>query len=123
MPTTTFGWAAGDAAYAMGSFLLQDGQALVLRGRSPECAFWNVCLWNPFLHTYNYDYERVTINGSQVRYEDDGSWTIVIASTDPGHPNWISTAGHGKGRIWIRWFLPDTTPERPEAEVVRVEDV
>ena len=123
VPTTTFGWAAGDAAYAMGSFLLDDGQALVVRGRSPECAFWNVCLWNPFLHTYNYDYERVTINGSQVRYEDDGSWTIVIASADPGHPNWISTAGHGKGRIWIRWFLPDTTPERPEAEVVRVEDV
>ncbi len=123
VPTTTFGWAAGDAAYAMGSFVLDDGQALVLRGRSPDCAFWNVCLWNPFLHTYNYDYERVTINGEQVRYEEDGSWTIVIASTDPGHPNWISTAGHTKGRIWIRWFLPDATPPRPQAEVVRVEDV
>jgi hypothetical protein len=107
----------------MGSFVLDDGQALVLRGRSPDCAFWNVCLWNPFLHTYNYDYERVTINGEQVRYEEDGSWTIVIASTDPGHPNWISTAGHTKGRIWIRWFLPDATPPRPQAEVVRVEDV
>jgi hypothetical protein len=123
VPTSTFGWAAGDAAYAMGSFLLDDGQALVLRGRSPDCVFWNVCLWNPFLHTYNYDYERVTINGSQVRYEDDGSWTIVIASTDPGHPNWISTAGHDKGRIWIRWFLPEATPERPKVDVVRVEDV
>jgi hypothetical protein len=123
VPTTTFGWAAGDAAYAMGSFSLDDGQALVLRGRSPDCAFWNVCLWNPFLHTYNYDYERVTINGSQVRYEDDGSWTIVIASTDPGHPNWISTAGHVKGRIWIRWFLPQATPERPKVDLVRVEDV
>ena len=122
VPTATFGWAAGDAAYAMGSFLLHDGEALVLRGRSPECAFWNVCLWNPFLHTYNYDYERVTINGSQVRYEEDGSWKIVIAATDPGHPNWISTAGHGKGRIWIRWFLPEATPERPSVEVVQVED-
>jgi hypothetical protein len=123
VPTSTFGWAAGDAAYAMGSFLLDDEQALVLRGRSPDCAFWNVCLWNPFLHTYNYDYERVTINGSQVRYEDDGSWKIVIAPTDPGHPNWISTAGHAKGRIWIRWFLPDATPERPQVELVRVQDV
>ena len=123
VPTTTFGWAAGDAAYAMGSFLLDDEEALVLRGRSPDCAFWNVCLWNPFLHTYNYDYERVTINGSQVSYEDDGSWTVVIAATDPGHPNWISTAGHRKGRIWIRWFLPGAVPERPKAEVVRVRDL
>jgi hypothetical protein len=118
VPTATFGWAAGDAAYAMGSYLLEDGQALVLRGRSPQCAFWNLCLWNPFLHTYNYDYERVTINGAQVRYETDGSWVIVISPSDPGHPNWVSTAGHHKGRIWLRWFLPDETPPQPEAEVV-----
>jgi hypothetical protein len=118
VPTATFGWAAGDAAYAMGSFELEDGQSLVLRGRSPECAFWSVCLWNPFLHTYNYDYERVTINGSQIAYEDDGSWVIVIAPADPGHPNWVSTAGHHKGRIWFRWFLPEATPDEVTAEVV-----
>ena len=66
VPTTTFGWAAGDAAYAMGAFELADDEALVIRGRSPECVFWNMCLWNRLLHTYNYDYERVTINGSEV---------------------------------------------------------
>ena len=118
VPTVTHGWAAGDAAYAMGSFELRDDEALVVRGRSPDCAFWNLCLWNPFLHTYNYDYERVTINGSQVVYEPDGSWEIVIAGRDPGRPNWVSTAGHPRGRIWLRWFLPDATPERPTAEVV-----
>jgi hypothetical protein len=123
VPTTTFGWAAGDAAYAMGSFELADGEALVLKGRSPACAFWNMCLWNPFLHTYNYDYERVTINGAQVRYEDDGSWVIVVAGDDPGHPNWVSTAGHRRGRIWFRWFLPEATPDQPEVEVVALGDV
>ena len=55
VPTVTHGLAAGDAAYAMGSFELGEDQALVVRGRSPACAFWNLCLWNPFLHTYNYD--------------------------------------------------------------------
>ncbi|HLX89720.1 MAG TPA: DUF1214 domain-containing protein [Acidimicrobiales bacterium] len=118
VPTTTFGWAAGDAAYAMGSYELDDDQALVIRGRSPACAFWNLCLWNPFLHTYNYDYERVTINGAQVRYEADGSWVVVVAARDPGHPNWVSTAGHRRGRIWFRWFLPEATPDRPATEVV-----
>ncbi len=114
VPTTTFGWAAGDAAYAMGAFELEDDQALVIRGRSPDCAFWNMCLWNPFLHTYNYDYERVTINGAQVHYEPDGSWTIVVAARRPSHPNWVSTAGHRKGHIWFRWFLPTETPAQPE---------
>ena len=120
VPTQTFGWAAGDAAYAMGSFDLADGEILVIEGRSPDCAFWNVCLWNQFLHTYDYAYERVTINGGQVVYEDDGSWRIAVAATDPGpsFPNWLSTAGHPRGRIWFRWFLPDETPDRPTAKVI-----
>jgi hypothetical protein len=123
VPTTTFGWAAGDAAYAMGAFELDDDEALVIRGRSPECAFWNMCLWNPLLHTYNYDYERVTINGAQVHYESDGSFIIVVAAERPAHPNWVSTAGHRSGRIWFRWFLPAQTPEQPQVEVLPVDTV
>jgi hypothetical protein len=123
VPQTTFGWAAGDAAYAMGAFALAPDQALVIRGRSPACAFWNMCLWNPFLHTYDYRHERVTINGGQVRYEPDGSWTIVVAARDPGVPNWVSTADHPRGRIWFRWFLPQETPRPLATEVVPVADV
>ena len=120
VPTQTFGWAAGDAAYAMGSFDLADDEALVIEGRSPECAFWNMCLWNQFLHTYNSDYDRVTINGSQVAYEDDGSWKIVVAHRDPGHANWVSTQGHPRGRIWFRWFFPAETPARPTTRVEKI---
>jgi hypothetical protein len=123
VPSQTFGWAAGDAAYAMGSFDLGPDEALVLEGRSPECAFWNMCLWNPFLHTYNYDYERVTINGAQLTYESDGSWRIVVAGRDPGNPNWVSTAGHPRGRIWFRWFLPAATPDPVSTRVVAIDDL
>ncbi len=120
VPKETFGWAAGDAAYAMGSFALDEDEALVIEGRSPACAFWNACLWNQFLHTYDYAYEQVSLNGTQVTYEDDGSWRLFVADRDPGHPNWISTAGHRQGRIWFRWFLPEATPERPSTRVVRI---
>jgi hypothetical protein len=123
VPQQTFGWAAGDASYAMGSFDLGDDDALVLEGRSPPCAFWNVCLWNQLLHTYDYAYEQVSLNGGQVRLEPDGSWRLVVARRDPGHPNWLSTAGHRHGRIWFRWFLPDHTPQRPSARVVSIDDV
>lgn len=118
VPQVTYGWAAGDASYAMGSFDLDDEHALVIEGTSPPCAFWNLCLWNPFLQTYDYRYERVTINGGQVCYEADGSWRIVVAARDPGTPNWISTAGHRRGRIWLRWFLPEQLPTRPHCRVV-----
>lgn len=118
VPQQTFGWAAGDAAYAMGGFDLGPDEALVVRGRSPECAFWNLCLWNPYLHTYDDAYDRVSINGGQAVYEPDGSWEVVVAGRDPGHPNWISTQGHRSGLLWFRWFLPERTPDRPECEVI-----
>jgi hypothetical protein len=120
VPTQTYGWAAGDAAYAIGAFELEPGQALVVEGTSPECVFWNLCLWNPFLHTYDFTRERVSINGAEVTYEPDGSWRIVISDQDPGHPNWVSTAGRPKGLIWLRWFLPEQTPARPNCRVVNI---
>ena len=123
VPSQTYGWAAGDAAYAMGAYRLEPTEALVLEGTSPECVFWNLCLWNPFLHTYDYTHERVTINGAQVTYEADGSWRIVICERDPGHPNWVSTAGRTDGLIWLRWFLPAQTPARPTCRVVKVEEL
>jgi hypothetical protein len=123
VPSTTFGWAAGDAAYAMGNYALDEDEALVIEGRSPSCAFWNVCLWNQFLHTYDYAYERVTLNGTQMTFEPDGSWRLVVARRDPGHPNWISTAGHQRGLIWFRWFLPEHTPDRPTTRVEAVDSL
>lgn len=118
-PLVTYGWAAPDAAYAMGRYDLQDDEALVIEGRSPQCVFWNICLWNPYLQTYDYRYERCTLNGTQTHFEADGSWKVVIAARDPGHPNWISTCGHPRGVIWFRWFLAEEVPARPAARVVK----
>ena len=120
VPQQTFGWAAGDAAYAMGSYQLAEDQALVVRGTSPECAFWNLCLWNPFLHTFDYAHDRVTINGFQVPNAPVGSWEIVISERDPGHPNWVRTQGHRHGLIWFRWFHPSATPDPVTTEVITV---
>lgn len=118
-----YGWSAADASYAMGAYELRSDQALIVEGTSPDCVFWNLCLWNPFLHTYDYTYERVTINSRHVSYEPDGSWRIVISEQNPGHPNWVSTAGRPTGLIWLRWFLPEQTPARPTCRVVDLAEV
>jgi hypothetical protein len=96
-----------------GRYELGPDQALIIEGTSPDCVFWNLCLWNPFLHTYDFRRERVTINGTEVQYEPDGSWRVVVSPSDPGHPNWVSTAGRGKGLIWLRWFLPERPRRGP----------
>jgi hypothetical protein len=123
MGAITYGWGASDASYGMGNYALEDDEALIIDGTSPKCPFWNLCIWNEFLHTYNYDYERVSINGHQIVYNDDGSWTLVISAQDPGHPNWIRTQGHKSGVLWARWFLPEETPSQPTTRVVKVADL
>ena len=65
VPDATYGWAAKDAHYAMGSFDLADDEQLVIEGRSPECAYWGCMLWNPFMQTFDYRYQRIGINGEQ----------------------------------------------------------
>ena len=119
VPSQTYGWAAGDAAYAMGACDLQQDQARH-RGHVAAVRVLEPVPGNPFLHTYDFSRERVTINGAEVAYEPDGSWRIVVSQTDPGHPNWVSTAGRSKGLIWLRWFLPDETPARPHCRVVEI---
>jgi len=119
VPEQTYGWAAKDAHYAMGSFALADDEQLVIEGRSPDCAYWGVMLWNPFMQTFDYRYQRIGINGAQAVYEPDGSWRLVVAARDPGHPNWLSTAGHTKGVLFFRWFLAADTPATPVARVER----
>ena len=47
VPEATYGWAAKDAHYAMGSFELADDERLVITGRSPECAYWGVHALEP----------------------------------------------------------------------------
>ena len=104
----------------MGVFDLDDDEQLVVEGRSPECAYWGVMLWNPFMQTFDYRYERIGINKQQAVYEADGSWRLVIAARDPGQPNWLSTAGHRHGILFFRWFLAEETPVTPVAHVEKL---
>src|SRR5262249_29581014 len=67
VPDAVYGWSARDACYSFGMYALQADQALVITHRPPQCRFWNVNVWNPFMAGYNSDYERVSVNiGSAV---------------------------------------------------------
>ena len=61
------------------------------------------------------DYRRlpVTVNKHTARYEPDGSVHIVVAASDPGFGNWMSTDGHRFGAVGLRWnqAVEDVEPE------------
>ena len=116
-------FAAFDAAYSMAPYLIGPDEALVIRGRWPECRFANVCLWNRWSQMYDYVNRQVSRNRANTTLEDDGSFVMVLAHSDPGHPNWIDTEGRSLGTVFWRFFLPEGDIETPTAEVVKFADL
>jgi hypothetical protein len=98
---------------------LAPDEALVIRAMPPECRTWNFQLDNHWMESLDYRYFRVTINKHTAVYEPDGSLTIVVAQKDPGHPNWIETAGHEQGTMCFRWIRAAEHPQ-PRCEVVKL---
>jgi len=122
VPDAVFGWSARDACYSFGMYALRSDEALVITHRPPQCRFWNLNVWNPFMAGYNSDYERVSVNIGSARENADGSVTAVIAHRQLAHPNAISTLGHSEGMIAFRWFHAAAVPARPICTVVNAAD-
>jgi len=36
-----------------------------------------------------------------------GGWTIYLAKEDPGVGNWVGTAEHPDGIVFVRWLLAE----------------
>ncbi|WP_199255575.1 DUF1214 domain-containing protein [Mycolicibacterium mengxianglii] len=117
-----FGWSARDACYSYGSFVLEEGEALVITHRPPQCRFWNLVVWNQFMASHNVDDARGSVNCHTAVPNSDGSVTIVVSRGMTAHPNSVTTLDYPQGNLAFRWFLADAVPARPEAAVVPIGD-
>jgi hypothetical protein len=70
------------------------------------------------MQSLDYRSHRVSLNGSQVALNADGSFRVVVAHQDPGIPNWLQTAGYREGVCFCRWLQADSMPEQPASTVV-----
>jgi hypothetical protein len=90
----------------------------VITARWPKCRCANVSLWTRFLQTYDYANRQSSRNRAQTKLDADGSFKIVLAHRDPGHPNWIDTEGRAFGIVFWRFMLAEGDIETPRAEMV-----
>lgn len=119
VPDFNFGWSATDACYSFGSYDLADDEALVVTHRPPACRFWNMIVWNQFMAGHTVDDGRISLNHGTAVPNADGTVTVVIARSQLGHPNAVTTVGRDRGNLAFRWFLADEVPARPEVIVVK----
>jgi len=113
--------AGGDPniTYYHSHWALVPDEALVIEVMPPQCEFWNFQLNNYWMESLDYRHYRIHTNKHLASYEDDGSLRLIVAHEDPGHPNWIETAGHSSGTMCFRWVRADEHP-RPRTRVVRL---
>lgn len=95
--------------FQLGYWSLAPDEALIVEATPPRCAYWNFQLGNIWAECLD---KRRTISRNQATttLEPDGSFRLVVAATDPGHPNWIDTCGHRHGIMGLRWVLAETLP-------------
>lgn len=84
-------------------------EALVVEITPPRCAYWNIQLANVWAECLD-TRRQVWRNHTSAVPDADGVVRVVVAHHDPGHPNWLDTAGHRHGTAHIRYVLADELP-------------
>ena len=120
-PQEIFWKAGGDPNIWYGHFYyeLQPGEALVIETPVPECRMWNLQIDNWWMESLDHVHQKVWINNSKARTEDDGRVIVVCADADPGFGNWVDIAGHRSGTGLWRWFNA-AEPLVPQMRVVKI---
>jgi hypothetical protein len=102
---------------------LGPDEALIVRiPRIPECDTWNLQVDNYWQESMDYRYGRSHINKHTAAYDADGGVTAVIAHADPGHPNWLDTAGHRLGHFAMRYVRAPSRVD-PATRLCRVSEL
>lgn len=109
--------------YLQGLFDLQPDEALILETSIPkECRYWGFQLADEMTNTLDWMNRQSSLNGFTTRRDGDGKVRIVIASRDPGVPNWLDVVEHRRGMIVGRWKECSSYPE-PTITKLKVADV
>jgi hypothetical protein len=108
--------------YCHGYWQLAPDEALIVEVEQlPECDFWNFQVDNYWMESLDYRYHRIHHNPHSAQRNATGGVTLIIAHTapgDPGHLNWLTTAGHAVGTMCWRW-IGAKTPVQPVTRVVK----
>jgi hypothetical protein len=86
-----------------GRFHLQDDEALIVTVDLLNADYLSIQTSDVWSVTGDYIRRNVNLNKSHAKPNKDGSFTYVVAASDPGVWNWADTVGLHDGGFTLRW--------------------
>lgn len=111
-----------DNLYMIGSWRLEDGEALVVDLDPPDTRFWNFTLANVWHECIEPRRRQSSLTCAKAQADPSGRVRIVVAHEDPGVANWIDTGGRRRGFMVVRW-LDNPAPPPASTRVVPLSDL
>jgi hypothetical protein len=114
---------AHNILYGGGWWNLDPGEALLVTCDAPAANYWSFQGYSAgWFESLDFANRTTSLNGHQIRVDDDGRFRLAISHADPGIENGLDTAGHHAGMVTYRWVLTETQPA-PSTEVVPLASV
>jgi hypothetical protein len=125
LDTVTVAKGLSNARYEFCFWDLEPDQALLVEWAEPKARYWSAQLYE--LDTFELidPWGRISSrNQTQTVVSDDGRVRWIVAHEDPGHANWLDTAGRRSGLCTVRWFWPTgDSSATPTTRVVEIDDL
>ena len=97
---------------AFGSFDLSDDEAMLIEFGDTGAPYMGIQLGNRWFVSMDYENHTSTLNMHQLGCRNDPTKCyVIVAKNDPGVANWLDTAGHNDGLIFMRWQGLKTPPQ------------
>ena len=109
--------------FSSGYFRLQEHEALLIRLVPQQVPYWGLDTTNYWFEPLSYGDSRSHVNNGTAVVGKDGVITMVIATKNPGVPNWIDTRGHCEGVMLFRWSRTSLPLPELQTQVVAVDAV
>jgi hypothetical protein len=113
-----------DNLYMIGTFRLEEGEAMVLDLAPPDTRYWNVTVESIWHEVVAPRRHRSSVTNRHVVPGGDGRVRVVVSATDPGAGagSWLDTAGLRRGFVLIRW-LDNPAPPDVRTSIVPVAEL
>ena len=110
-------------ASSRGYFKLVADEALIVEAPVPNCRYTNIQLANPWMESLDYASHQSSLNHATAHVNADNRVRYVISGQDPGVQNWLDTAGHAEGSLFMRWTRCEAYPEGVATRLIKLRDL